>query len=207
QFHQQMVYAVAMTTIRNFEVGLGRVALWAPHVDEENGHEGPGEFVRRLRIYPHGMREANAYYSPLKKALIFGYFPAVDSASGDILPGGMVFNCLSYDIIAHEITHALLDGMHRHLILSSLTNPDVYAFHEAFADMVVVFQRYTFPSVAAHQVARTRGNLDRRNLMGQIASQMGKALGRAGALRDLYEGETDPATGEPKPKETDHTAL
>src|SRR6188508_3125290 len=30
QFHQQMVYAVAMTTIRNFELALGRLALWAP---------------------------------------------------------------------------------------------------------------------------------------------------------------------------------
>ena len=29
QFHQQMVYAVAMRTIRNFETALGRRALWA----------------------------------------------------------------------------------------------------------------------------------------------------------------------------------
>ena len=31
QFHQQMVYAVAMTTIKNFEAGLGRLVLWSPH--------------------------------------------------------------------------------------------------------------------------------------------------------------------------------
>src|SRR5215216_8049825 len=31
QFHQQMVYAVAMTTIRNFERSLGRPALWSAH--------------------------------------------------------------------------------------------------------------------------------------------------------------------------------
>ena len=30
QFHQQMVYAVAMTTITHFEQALGRKALWAP---------------------------------------------------------------------------------------------------------------------------------------------------------------------------------
>ena len=29
QFHQQMVYAVAMATIRNFERALGRVAFWS----------------------------------------------------------------------------------------------------------------------------------------------------------------------------------
>src|SRR5262245_60370498 len=59
QFHQQMVYAVAMTTIQNFERALGRPALWAPRLGNE--HEG---FVQRLRIYPHALREANAYYSP-----------------------------------------------------------------------------------------------------------------------------------------------
>jgi hypothetical protein len=32
QFHQQMVYAVAMTTIRNFERALGRSALWSPRL-------------------------------------------------------------------------------------------------------------------------------------------------------------------------------
>src|SRR5262249_30713409 len=29
QFHQQMVYAISMTTIRNFERALGRRILWA----------------------------------------------------------------------------------------------------------------------------------------------------------------------------------
>jgi len=39
QFHQQMVYAVAMATIEHFEQALGRVALWSSHrpsgVDEK----------------------------------------------------------------------------------------------------------------------------------------------------------------------------
>lgn len=30
QFHQQMVYAVAMVTIQNFEKALGRRIIWAP---------------------------------------------------------------------------------------------------------------------------------------------------------------------------------
>src|SRR5690349_3636968 len=32
-------------------------------------------YVHRLHIYPHAMREANAYYSPEKKALLFGTSP------------------------------------------------------------------------------------------------------------------------------------
>ena len=31
--------------------------------------------MRRLRIYPHALRDRNAFYSPDKKALLFGYFP------------------------------------------------------------------------------------------------------------------------------------
>ncbi len=77
QFHQQMVYAVAMKTIDHFEKALGRVALWAPRIAKINGKR-TSRFVRRLRIYPHALREANAYYSPEKCALLFGYFRAAD---------------------------------------------------------------------------------------------------------------------------------
>ena len=96
QFHQQMVYAVAMTTIGHFEQALGRVALWSSH----HGSEGDEQFVRRLRVYPHALRDRNAYYSPQKKALLFGYFPVgIKDASNT--PGTLVFSCLSHDIIAH----------------------------------------------------------------------------------------------------------
>src|SRR5262249_6669754 len=75
QFHQQMVYAVAMTTIMRFEQALGRTALWAPHFPLEQDEDSEsGYYVQRLRIYPHALREANAFYSPPKKSLLFGYF-------------------------------------------------------------------------------------------------------------------------------------
>ena len=52
-------------------------------------------YVPRLRIYPHALRDANAYYSPAKKALLFGYFPAAEAADDANYPGGLVFTCLS----------------------------------------------------------------------------------------------------------------
>jgi len=90
---------------------------------------GKHQFVQRLRIYPHAMREANAYYSSAKKALLFGYFPAEGEDVGDNYPGETVFSCLSHDIIAHETTHALLDGLHPRFVEPS--NVDALAFHEA----------------------------------------------------------------------------
>ena len=56
QFHQQMVYAVAMRTIQTFESALGRVAQWSPRSYEEVDKD-EDRFVPRLRIYPHALRE------------------------------------------------------------------------------------------------------------------------------------------------------
>jgi hypothetical protein len=199
KFHQQMVYAVAMTTIKNFERALGRKALWSPYMKrDENGDlvkvngKADVRLVPKLRIYPHALREANAYYSPEKKALLFGYFSAVLSNPGENLPGGMVFTCLSHDVVAHETTHALLDGLHRYFAEPS--NGDVLAFHEAFADIVALFQHFAQPEALRHQIARTRGNLATQNLLGELAHQFGQSIGNQGALRDAI-GKPDPETG------------
>lgn len=186
QFHQQMVYAVAMRTIRNFELALGRLALWSPK------QEAQDEFIQRLRIYPHALRDANAYYSPDKKGLLFGYFRA-PGAGGGGFPGGMVFTCLSHDVVAHETSHALLDGMHRRF--NEPSNPDMWAFHEAFADIVALFQHFSWPEVLRHQIAKTRGDLERQSLLGELAQQFGQALGHYGALRSAI-GAVNPETGQ-----------
>lgn len=184
QFHQQMVYAVASLTIRNFEFALGRKTLWRPGPAPSGKHlKNDSRFVPQLRIYPHALREANAYYSPNKVALLFGYFDSIMEKDGRQLPGGKIFTCLSHDIVAHETTHALLDGMHRRFLLPS--NPDVLAFHEAFADCVAMLQRFTFSELVAAQIQATRGELDiRENMLTQLALQFGFATGQRTALRD-----------------------
>ena len=180
QFHQQMVYAVSMLTIQNFEQAIGRKIIWAPRLlKDPKKYE---EYVPRLRIYPHALREANAYYSPLKKAVLCGYFSATPNTAAAQMPGSLVFTCLSHDIVAHEVTHAILDGLHRNY--NRATNPDVLAFHEAFADVVALFQHFTFPEVLKHQIARTKGNLENQNLLGELAQQFGTAIGQYGSLRN-----------------------
>ncbi len=194
QFHQQMVYAVVMTTIKNFERALGRKILWAARRPGAKGFE---DNVLRLRVYPHALREANAYYSPQKKALLFGYFSSAPANESIQMPASLVFTCLSHDILAHETTHAILDGMHRNY--NEPTNPDVLAFHEAFSDIVALFQHFTFPEVLKNQIRKTRGNLAAQNILGQLAQQFGSAIGHYGSLRDAI-GEIDEATNQWKPK-------
>lgn len=206
QFHQQMVYAVAMKTIANFEGALGRKVHWSPKRRDDQGNwlGAKDSYVRRLRIYPHALREANAYYSPDKKALLFGYFNAANEDPMDGLPGGMIFSCLSHDIISHEMTHAILDGIHRRLLEPS--NPDVLAFHEAFADVVAIFQHFTLPGVLEHQIEQTRGDLSTENLLSQLAMQFGHATNRGSSLRDAL-GTTDPTTGVWKRRKADPSVL
>ena len=193
QFHQQMVYAVASRTIENFEYALGRRALWRHGPPPPGAHpKDDSVFVPRLRVYPHALREPNAYYSPAKVALLFGYFNAIDDPGTAHLAGGMVFTCLSHDIIAHETAHALVDGMHPRLLRP--THPDVRAFHEAFADIVALFQHFTFPEIVRHQIASARGAIrSQPTLLGQLATQFGQTTGLRGALRDAI-GRIDPAT-------------
>ncbi len=193
KFHQQMVYAVVMTTIKNFEYALGRKVLWAHRkLDRKTSKSKYEDYVDKLRIYPHALREANAYYSPQKKALLFGYFHSNPADQADQMPGTLVYTCLSHDIIAHETTHAILDGLQKNYI--EPTNPDVLAFHEAFADIVALFQHFSFPEVLKHQIAATRGDLSAQNLLGELAQQFGVAIGHYGSLRSAIGGK-NPETG------------
>jgi hypothetical protein len=194
QFHQQMVYAVAMRTIRNFEIALGRRALWAERVVPAGGKRLPTRaFVRRLRVYPHALREANAYYSPDKRALLFGYFPASTSPGG----GQLVFTCLSHDVIAHECTHALLDGIHHYY--QEQTNIDVPAFHEAFADIVAIFQHFTFPELLKFQLSQARGDLSHGELMANLATSSVRRSG-SGARCAARSGHRPAGTPTPRRK-------
>lgn len=197
QFHQQFVYAVAMKTIRHFEVALGRKIVWYPRRVKQGRFKKPtspldiiderpwsSDYVQRLRIYPHALRDANAYFDPDKKALLFGYFSAANQHQGSNFPGGLVFTCLSPDIVAHETTHAILDSIHHRYIED--TNPDVAAFHEGFADIVALLQRFTFSELVEHQLYQSGGRLDRYSVLGELATQFGEAIeGNRGALRSM----------------------
>jgi hypothetical protein len=190
QFRQQMVYAVAMRTIRNFERALGRAIHWAPHIAAAGKKkEVRATYRRRLELYPHYLKEANAYYSPEKQRLLFGYFL---SSPESPFPGTTVFSCLSQDVIAHEITHALLMGMHVDLRVGD--NPDVMAFHEAFSDIVALLQHFSPSDVLRHQIDSIRGHLDERSSLGAVGLQFGQALGRVDGLRNAlgFTGNDNP---------------
>jgi hypothetical protein len=181
QFHQQMVYAVAMRTIEVFERALGRRALWAS--GRQPGDTHASAFCRQLRIYPHALRQLNAFYDPSRVALLFGYQPSAADARSSVPEGTMVFTCLSTDVIAHETTHALLDGMTPGY--RDASNPDVLAFHEGFADIVALFEQFRLRDLVARQLDVRDRKLSMAGTLGALAGQFGRASHKgAGPLRD-----------------------
>jgi len=155
RFHQQMVYAVATETLERFEAALGRRVHWRRPVGDSGKtiHGKPN----LLYLHPHAMRQANAFYSPDAHGILFGYFRASRTDPGENLPGQTVFTCLSHDIIAHETTHAIVDGVRPYLM--EPTNIDVPAFHEAFADLAALFRHFSHRETLLDTLQRTGGKL------------------------------------------------
>ena len=178
RFHQQMVYAVAMRTLENFERALGRPLKFYK--------KGTGY---QLRLFPHAFHGANAYYDPDLNAILFGYFCADQKDPGQNLPGQIVFTCLSHDIIVHELTHAVVDRLRNHFI--EPTNRDVLAFHEGFADIVALFQHFTFQEFLRDEIQKTHGDIRGGERLVELAQQFGYATGTNQALRSAINTDSD----------------
>lgn len=144
-FHAQNVYALVMRTLARFEFALGRRVSWG-----FPGHQ--------LQVAPHAFCEANAFYSRRDQGLLLGYFPSTRASRRR---GHTIYSCLSHDVVVHETTHGLVDGLRRRYSDPSL--PDQDAFHEGFADIVALLSVFSLPDVmrellrhGVHQRGRAR---------------------------------------------------
>ncbi|MEO6163478.1 MAG: peptidase M4 [Candidatus Binatia bacterium] len=183
RFHQQMVYAVCSNVYATFRKALGRHLAW-----------GLGATQGKLVIRPHAFEEANAYYDEAAGELQFGYYVAGKNSTDITLPGGFVFTCLSHDVIAHEVTHALLDGLRAEF--SRPSGIDVLAFHEAFADLVAVFQRFSYKEVVRNAIRDARGDITKAEYLTKLALQFGHTTGKKAALRSAIDKNIE--TGAPR---------
>jgi hypothetical protein len=174
-FHAQNAYAIVMRILARFEFALGRRVSW-------------GFYGHQIKVAPHAFADANAFYSERDQALMFGYFPGGK---------GMVYTCLSHDIVAHEATHALLDGLRERY--TDPSSPEQAAFHEGFADIVALLSVFSLPGIVEtiidinspagnrKQIASSMLTIDalRRSMLAGLAEEMGQELTkiRGDALR------------------------
>ncbi len=184
QFHLQMTYAVAMLTYGAFRRALGRDIAWACGSEERNGGRV------RLVVRPFAFEARNAYYDREAGGIGFGYFRAGRNPAGHTVPNGLVFTALSHDVVVHETTHALLDALRSEFYVP--TNPDVLGFHEGFADLVALFQHFTYAEVVEEAIRDCRGTLSRATLLTTLAQEFGFASStpdRPSALRSAIDVE------------------
>ena len=124
-FHAFMSFAIVMKTLARFEFALGRRLSWS-----FPSHQ--------LQVAPHAFSDANAFYSDSANGLFFGYFPSKDGKR-------IVHTCLSHEIVAHETTHALLDGLRERY--TDASSAQQAGFHEGFADIVALLSILSAQSI------------------------------------------------------------
>ncbi|MBR0829753.1 hypothetical protein JQ596_29895 [Bradyrhizobium manausense] len=173
-FHAQNVYAIVMRTLAQFEFALGRRVPWG-----SQGHQ--------IHVAPHAFADANAFYSREHRGIFFGYFTGPSNRP--------IFTCLSHDIVAHETTHAILDGIRSRYLEPS--SPDQAAFHEGFADIIALLSIFSLPDLVGQLLDRStpRGRMIskahltadalKQSVLLGLAEEMGVGLskGRESALR------------------------
>ena len=123
-FHAQQVYAVAARTLATFESALGRRLPW--------GFAGHQPVPRAARLQRSE-----------RLLLVRRSGPAVRlCARGD---DSTIYTCLSHDVVVHETTHAVLDGLRHRFLEPGL--PDQAGFHEGFADIVALLSVFSLRTV------------------------------------------------------------
>ncbi|MCU1262331.1 MAG: hypothetical protein JWO80_5216 [Bryobacterales bacterium] len=178
QFRKQMVYAVCTSVYGSFRAALGRYVAW--------GFDQPGAGALKLTIRPEAFEGENAFYEKRNGTLSFGFYKGDKGKTrGNNLPGGTFYTSLSHDVVAHEVTHALLDGLRSNFTIP--TGPDVPAFHEALADLVAFFQRFSYAGVVRAAIREAGPNLAKSAILTNIAEQFGQTVLGTGALRTITE--------------------
>ena len=197
QFHQQNVYAIVMRILTRFEHALGRRVSWS-----FGGHQ--------LKVAPHAFADANAFYSKEDECLLFGYFvdPKYLATGKRPRPGqGIVFTCLSHDVVAHETTHALVDGLRERYTEPS--SADQAAFHEGISDVVALLSVFSLKAVVelllADQKDFSAAKL-RNTVLFRLAEEMGSAVSksRGAALRRSLDLKPDTSWKEDPEYEEPH---
>lgn len=153
-----------------------------------------------MLVKPHAGKDVvNAYYNNQSGSINF--FSYLDEKTGERQRTGM-----SRDIIAHEVGHAILDGLRPNFMESLSVGGG--GFHESFADMTAFLASLNDPHVVEALRVQTKGDLTKSNLLSGVGEQLGASCFEKGPLRDFvnkhkyadqaflpYSDEKDPGTG------------
>jgi hypothetical protein len=173
QFDAVHTFAVVRQTLTLYQRALADGADAPPLPWQWND----GDNTSPLQVFPHGLPNVmNAYYSRDDRELRFG----------DFIPSGAaerVFTCRSFDIVAHETGHAVLDGLKPNWLLNN-NPPQTGGLHESFGDLTAIFLALSQLDQVEAVIAQTKANLHDKTFLADMAEQFGLALGRSNGLRN-----------------------
>lgn len=177
EFAGQMLYAVGMSLYGQFVKGFGRDLPLGLHEIGGRWRGGKG-----LILKPFAMQETQAMFVPSSSSIQFGYHPARDAVSG-FSPDSEVYSCFSHDIVVHELTHAFLHALRPNLIYP--VNADVLALHEAFADLMAIFQRLRYDDFVLANIKQSGADIETWHWLHLFAGNYSSTAGGEESLRDL----------------------
>ncbi len=171
----------AFDAVHTFAVVRQTLTMWqrclqpAPVPWQWNGSHN----VDAINLFPRAGETMNAYYSRSEKALKFFYF----NKPGEPTGSDSIYTCRSFDIVAHEAGHAILDGL-RPGWLGFRNPPQTGGLHESFGDLSAIFLALSQLDQVEAIIAQTKANLHDKTFLADLAEEFGQALGRTTGLRN-----------------------
>lgn len=170
RFDAVHTFAVVRQVVTIFERALRRAGLRR----DFRWQWGKG----RIRVHPHAGDAKNAFYSREDRSLKFYHF--------DHRSLGRVYTCRSFDLVAHETGHAILDSLCPGYWES--WHPETDALHESFADITVLLSMVAQLDQCEAIIAESRGDLAAESFFNAVGEQVGEALyGHRAGLRNARE--------------------
>jgi hypothetical protein len=120
-----------------------------------------------IKVNPRAGNQPNAYYSRQGQCLKFFFFKR---------NGKTVFANRSFDVVAHECGHAILDSLRPGYWAS--WQPETGALHEAFADITAIIALLAQLDQCDSIIAHSKANLHKKTFFSAFAEEFGEALGR-----------------------------
>jgi len=122
-----------------------------------------------IHVHPRAGEDANAYYSREERSLRFYYFyPQQDETRP------LVYTCRSFDVVAHETGHAILDALRPGYWAS--WHPQTGGLHESFGDLTAIFSMLAQMDQCEAVIAESKADLHAKTFFAAVAEQFGEAL-------------------------------
>lgn len=153
QFDQVNAYAIVANTLSMYDKYLGKPAKWS--------FRGP------LTVVPHKGTGKTAYFSGRDGSINFFEWQSPSA-------GKRITTSQSADVIAHEIGHAIWDGLRPYAGYSN----EAGAFHEAFGDSSAMLHSLQVDSNITKALEQNGGDLSKPSLITRMAEEFGTAFNK-----------------------------